>query len=97
MKVIKPTTILLFLTLLVTFGCAAMHPDIPVEMASYEPGSRVTFKGEWHDLLGTPLSVGDKLPSVELVDSATMKPVNLADERGSVLLLSVIVSVDTGV
>jgi thiol peroxidase len=48
-------------------------------------------------LLGTPLAVGDRLPSVKLVDAMTMREVDLSDSRGSVLLLSIVPSIDTKV
>ena len=48
-------------------------------------------------LLGTPISVGRPLPSVELIDANTMNQVDLSKERGSVLLLSIVPSIDTRV
>jgi thioredoxin-dependent peroxiredoxin len=64
---------------------------------SADPGTSVTMRGNPFRLLGEPLKVGKALPSVELVDAMTMKPVDLSKERGSVLLLSVVVSTDTPV
>jgi thiol peroxidase len=48
-------------------------------------------------LLGTPLAVGNPLPSVKLVDAMTLKDVDLSQERGNILLLSIVPSVDTRV
>jgi thiol peroxidase len=48
-------------------------------------------------LLGSPISVGKPLPSVEVVDAMTMKGVDLSKERGFVLILSIVPSLDTAV
>jgi thiol peroxidase len=64
---------------------------------SVDPGTSVTLQGKPFRLLGEPLKVGKSLPSVELTDAMTMKPVDLSKERGSILLLSVVVSTDTPV
>jgi thiol peroxidase len=47
--------------------------------------------------MGSPTSVGKPLPSVEVIDSMTMKGVDLSGERGSVLFLSIVPSLDTPV
>ncbi len=82
---------------LFVFGCATPYKNIPVSRESIEPGSSVTFKGEPHALLGTPLAVGDRLPSVKLVDAMTMRDVDLSEARGAVLFLSIVPSIDTKV
>ena len=64
---------------------------------SVDPGTGVTLRGTPFRLLGEPLKVGKPLPSVELTDAMTMKPVDLSKERGGILLLSVVTSVDTPV
>jgi len=96
MDSIKALCLFLSLTFLV-FGCATTQPKIPVDMASAQPGEQVNFRGKPTKLLGTPISVGKSLPSVELVDAMTMNSVNLSNERGSVLLLSIVPSLDTAV
>jgi thiol peroxidase len=48
-------------------------------------------------LLGSPISVGKPLPPVEVVDAMTMKAVDVSKERGSVLFLSIVPSLDTPV
>jgi thiol peroxidase len=48
-------------------------------------------------LLGTALAVGNPLPSVKLVDAMTLKDVDLSQERGKILFLSIVPSVDTRV
>lgn len=62
-----------------------------------DPGSTVPFKGDRISLLGSPISMGSSLPSVALVDAMTMKDVNLSPERGTVLFLSLVPSLDTSV
>ena len=79
------------------FGCASTQPKIPVDMASAIPGEQVNFRGKPIKLLGSPVTVGKPLPSVELVDAITMNSVDLSKERGAVLLLSIVPSLDTPV
>jgi thiol peroxidase len=57
----------------------------------------VSFKGDAIPLLGTPIAVGQPLPSVLLVDAMTMKEVDLSTEKGGVLFLSLVPSLDTPV
>jgi thiol peroxidase len=78
-------------------GCARVQPKMTVDRASVKPGTRITFRGSSLNLLGSPISVGSPLPSVQLVDAMTMKEVDLSKERGSVLLLSIVASIDTPV
>jgi thiol peroxidase len=78
-------------------GCATSQPKIPMDWASSQPGTEVSFRGNSVKLLGSPISVGKPLPSVEVVDAMSMKGVDLSKERGSVLILSVVPSVDTPV
>ncbi len=80
-----------------TLGCASTQPKIPMDMASATPGEQVNFRGKPTKLLGSPISLGKSLPSVELVDAMTMNSVDLSKERGSVLLLSIVPSIDTRV
>ena len=89
-------TVLCFLMLL-AFGCAATQPKIPIDWASVQPGTQVAFKGNPVHLLGSPVAVGKPLPSVVLVDAMSMTNVDLSKERGSVLLLSMVPSLDTPV
>jgi thiol peroxidase len=79
-------------------ACASMS-DVKKQMTtqSVDPGTSVTMQGKPVRLLGEPLKVGKPLPSVELIDAMTMKPVDLSKERGSILLISVVVSTDTPV
>jgi thiol peroxidase len=85
-----------FITML-TLGCASTQPNIPMDMASATPGEQVNFRGKPTKLLGSPISLGKPLPSVELVDAMSMNNVDLSKERGSVLLLSIVPSLDTPV
>lgn len=83
--------------LFLVLGCASTQQNIPMDRASSGPGTQVTFKGNGVKLLGSPISTGKLLPSVELVDAMTMKEVDLSKERGSVLFLSLVPSLDTPV
>jgi len=84
-------------TLVLIAGCATVQPKIPVDRVSVQPGTQVTGKGAVLKLLGTPISVGMPLPSLGLVDAMSMKDVDLSKERGSILLLSIVPSIDTRV
>ena len=89
-------TLLIFL-MFSFFGCATTQPKIPMDWASSQPGTQVSVRGNPVKLLGSPVSVGKPLPSVEVVDAMSMKDVDLSKERGSVLLLSIVPSLDTPV
>jgi thiol peroxidase len=78
-------------------GCATTQPKIPIDWASSQPGTQVSYRGNPVKLVGSPVSVGKSLPSVELVDAMSMKDVDLSKERGSILLLSIVPSLDTPV
>jgi thiol peroxidase len=82
---------------LFVFGCTTPYNNIPVSRESIEPGSSVTFNGEAHASLGKPLSVGERLPSVKLVDAMTMCDVDLSKIQSPVLILSIVPSIDTKV
>ena len=97
MRFNKNLLILLCFPILLVFGCATTQQRIPTDMASVQPGTQVVFKGKPIHLLGSPIMVGRPLPSVELVNAMTMSNVNLSKERGSVLLLSIVPSLDTPV
>jgi len=78
-------------------ACAAALPAIPVDTETVQPGATVTRGGKTTlQLLGSPLAVGQKLPSVKLVDT-NLKTVDPAGMQGEVLLLSVVPSLDTQV
>lgn len=94
---IKNFVIFLIFLVFSFFGCAATQPKIPIDRTSSQPGTQVNFRGNPVKLLGSPISVGKPLPSVEVVDAMTMKGVDLSKERGSVLILSIVPSLDTAV
>lgn len=79
------------------FGCKTTQPKMPMDWASAQPGTQVNFRGKPIHLLGSPISIGTPLPSAELVDAMTMKDVDLSKEKGSVLFISIVASVDTPV
>jgi thiol peroxidase len=90
----------LFLLLSFSFlivSCGTHQPEIPTDRASVQPGTQVTFKGKTLHLLGSPISIGKSLPPVELVDAMILNGVDLSKEKGSVLLLSIVPSIDTRV
>ena len=93
----KNLIILLSFLMFSIFGCSTTHLKIPVDWASATPGEQVNFKGKSVRLLGSPVTVGKPLPSVELVDAITMNSVDLSKERVAVLLLSIVPSLDTPV
>jgi thiol peroxidase len=93
----KSLIILASLLMFLLFGCATPQPKIPMDWASSQPGTQVSFRGNPVKLLGSPISVGKPLPSVEVVDAMSMKGVDLSKERGSVLILSIVPSLDTPV
>jgi len=87
--------LLLGLFLLLT-ACAAPLPQIPVDSRSVAPGSSVMRGSDSLKLLGTPLKVGEPLPSVTLFNR-NLQAVDLSRLRGDVLLISVVPSLDTQV
>ena len=93
----KIQIILSIFIMFLLFGCATTQPKIPVDLASAQPGGEVNFKGKPLRLLGTPVTLGKPLPSVELVDAMSMNNIDLSKERGSILLLSIVPSLDTPV
>ena len=78
-------------------ACTPKQAQLPVDSTSVAPGTEVSRKGERLALTGTGIEVGQRLPDTALVDAQTMQPVNLNDYRGSVLLLSIVPSIDTKV
>ena len=55
--------------LFLVFGCATTQPKMAVDSASVLPGGQVTFTGKPLSLTGTPIRVGEPLPSVKLTDA----------------------------
>ena len=92
-NILKPIVVGIFLLA----GCATSGSPPVIDTGSSEPGGSVTRKGNPTNLLGKAISVGNPIPSVELVDSSTMKSVDLSIEKGKVLLLSIVPSIDTKV
>jgi thiol peroxidase len=78
-------------------GCAGFKAKIPIESKSVDPGTSVSRGEARFQLLGSPISLGKTLPPVNLVDAMTMKDVDLSKERGAVLFLSIVPSIDTAV
>jgi len=88
--------LLLFVTILA--GCATTaSTSLKINPGSVAPGTMVTARGVEQPLVGTPIAVGDKLPPTALIAAGTMEEVNLSQEKGKVLLLSIVPSIDTKV
>jgi thiol peroxidase len=85
------------LLFLLVLGCASLRPKPPVDRLSVQPGSLVQRGDKRFPLLGTPISKGDSLPSVSLLDAMTAEEVDLSQERGKVLFLNIVPSLDTPV
>ncbi|MFC1828538.1 peroxiredoxin [Thermodesulfobacteriota bacterium] len=85
------------LVFLFVAGCAGPRAKFEIEDKSAVPGTMVSRKGSPLHLLGSPVSVGGPLPSALLVDAGDMKSVDLSAERGKVLFLSIVPSLDTKV
>ena len=90
---------LVAILLIAVFVACASTSEVKMKMTSQsvDPGTGVTLQGKPLRLIGEPLKVEKPLPSVELIDAMTMKSVDLSKERGSILLLSVVLSIDTPV
>jgi len=82
---------------LATAGPANGNEGPQINQQSVEPGGVVTRGDKRFALIGTPIAVGKPLPSVGLVDAKTMAPVDLSQEKGKVLFLSIVPSIDTKV
>ncbi|MFQ5598116.1 MAG: peroxiredoxin [Nitrospiria bacterium] len=78
-------------------ACAAHRAHMVVNSDTVPPGSQVARKGLPLSLIGTPISLGQRMPLTHLVDARTMSGVDLDRFRGKVLLLSIVPSVDTKV
>ena len=85
------------LSAVLLIACGAKQAPLVVDRESSVPGTQVSRKGEVRALTGSGLRVGQKLPETRLIDAATMQSVNLADNRGKVLFLSIVPSIDTRV
>ena len=77
-------------------GCGTKQATV-FDRGSAAPGTQITRKGQPLQLTGTPIAVGMPLPATALTDPKTLGTVDLSRERGKVLFLSVILSVDTAV
>ena len=90
----------LALPCLLLASCAGMlraKENIVIEQASVKPGESVTKKGTPLKLMGTPLREGDSFPVAGLTDAATMAALDPSEMKGSVLIVSVVPSIDTKV
>ena len=83
--------------LLAVSGCTGVVVKPAIDIASARPGGTIARGKTTLHLTGTPIRIGDPLPGVLLVDAVDMKDVDLSKERGRVLLLSIVPSIDTKV
>ncbi len=88
-------TLLLFLFSLA--ACAKKQSDITIRYDSVTPGTEVARKGMKLSLIGTGIQVGQPLPKTALVETGTMKSIDLTEYKGRVLFLSIVPSIDTKV
>ena len=86
-----------FCGMLFLAACAQTTSMPDIDKGSSEPGGTVTFKGKPMKLIGNPIEVGKPLPSTKLVESDNMKMVDLSQEKGKILFLSIVPSLDTKV
>ena len=94
---IKVRYLITFWLVLMTAGCAT-NATMPItDQGTADPGGSVTRKGQPLKLMGKPIVVGEPLPVSTLVDASNMKRVDLSEERGKVLLLSIVPSLETKV
>ena len=96
MKNINIVAMFLLTVFLVFNGCVSKQA-ITVDPGSVLPGSKVTRKGVEIPLVGTPVQVGHQLPSAELINASSMEATDLGVLKGSVLILSIVPSIDTKV
>jgi thiol peroxidase len=96
-RVLRVIGYLPVILLALSLGCAGAKAKIPVESKSVDPGTSVSRGEARFQLLGSPIALGKALPPVNLVDAMTMKDVDLSQEKGSVLFLSIVPSLDTAV
>ncbi len=79
-------------------ACSAdKQSQLVVDTGSVPAGTKVTRMGQETDLLGTPVATGMKIPATDLIDATTMQEVDLSQEEGKILFLSIVPSIDTKV
>ena len=88
-------TLLLFIVSL--SACAKKQPNITIRYDSVTPGTEVSKQGTKLSLSGTAIRIGQPLPKTALVETGSMKTIDLNDYKGNVLLISIVPSIDTKV
>lgn len=89
--------LMIFLGGLFLAACATTGPIPNIDKGSVEPGGSVALRGKPMNLLGDPIAIGKPLPPVKLTEAGSMKRVDLSQERGKVLFLSIVPSLETKV
>ncbi len=86
-----------FLLVIILAACAPKKSNIVIRSDSVSPGTQVSKKGTNLSLLGPGIKIGQRMPETFLVETGSMKSINLDDYKGSVLFLSIVPSIDTKV
>jgi thiol peroxidase len=100
MKLANLLSLLILFPAVLTFSaCAGLNstPRPLINLGNVDPGSAVMQNGEIQPLIGTPIKIGDHLPSISLVAADNLAEIDLANVRGKVLFLSIVPSIDTKV
>lgn len=89
--------IYIFSVLIYLTGCSTSVPKPMINQDTVNPGETITRKGQPMKLTGEPLVIGEALPSSNLVDASSMKTVDLSGQKGHILFLSIVPSLETKV
>ncbi|HVO49163.1 MAG TPA: thiol peroxidase [Steroidobacteraceae bacterium] len=84
--------------LVLSLSASAADQAMAVAKGTVAPGdgNSVTLKGNAMPLTGTPVRVGEPLPTATLV-GGNLAPVNIADAKGKIRIINVVPSLDTPV
>jgi thiol peroxidase len=82
--------------LVLSLSASGADQAMTVAKGSVAPGdgSSVTLRGNAMPLAGTPVRVGEPLPTATLV-GGNLAPVNIADAKGKIRIINVVPSLDT--
>ena len=98
MYIISPRLFITAIFLGISLNGCAFHsiPEIPISSESVSAGTTVTRAGDEKNLIGSPVTAGDQLPSTILFDRL-MRPRTLDEFKGKTVLISIAPSLDTEV
>ncbi len=83
--------------MLLNAGCSMNTAPVVINHDSIQPGGIVKRGEQQFQLIGEPLQVGMKMPSVSLVDASTMQEFSFDQLQGKVAVISIVPSIDTRV